>query len=114
MDVTKPFGKRVKITSLPDGTPFKADAWYNVAMTSYRASGGGDILLEGAGLSKEEAESRIVERLPEIREMVYQYFKEHGTVDNTLFGKRSVLGEWHFVPEKVVGPLMEKDMSLIF
>ena len=46
--------------------------------------------------------------------MVYQYFKEHGTVDNTLFGKRSVLGEWHFVPEKVVGPLMEKDMSLIF
>ena len=114
VDVTKPFGKRVKITSLPDGTPFKADAWYNVAMTSYRASGGGDILLEGAGLSKEEAESRIVERLPEIREMVYQYFKEHGTVDNTLFGKRSVLGEWHFVPEKVVGPLMEKDMSLIF
>ena len=27
---------------------------------------------------------------------------------------RAVLGEWHFVPEKVVGPLMEKDMSLIF
>ena len=114
VDVTKPFGKRVKITSLPDGTPFRADAWYNVAMTSYRASGGGEILLKGAGLSKEEAESRIVERLPEIREMVYQCFKEHGTVDATLFGKRAVLGEWHFVPEKVVGPLMEKDMALIF
>ena len=114
VDVTKPFGKRVKITSLPDGEPFDPDAWYKVAMTSYRASGGGDILLAGAGLSKEEAESRIVERLPEIREMVYQFFKEHGTVDNTLFGKRSVLGEWHFVPEKVVKPLMDKDMSLIF
>ena len=114
VDVTKPFGKRVKITSLPDGRPFDPGAWYNVAMTSYRASGGGDILLKGTGLSKEEAESRIVERLPEIREMVYHFFKEHGTVDATLFGKRSVLGEWHFVPEKVVGPLMDKDMSLIF
>jgi 2',3'-cyclic-nucleotide 2'-phosphodiesterase/3'-nucleotidase len=114
VNVTKPFGKRVQITSFPDGTPFKEDAWYNVAMTSYRASGGGEILLKGAGLSKEEAESRIVERLPEIREMVYQCFKEHGTVDTTLFGKRSVLGEWHFVPEKLVGPLMEKDLALIF
>ena len=114
VNVTKPFGKRVRIISFPDGTPFQEDAWYNVAMTSYRASGGGEILLKGAGLTKEEAESRIVERLPEIREMVYQCFKEHGTVDTTLFGKRSVLGEWHFVPEKVVGPLMEKDLALIF
>ena len=114
VDVTKPFGKRVKITSLADGSPFKLDAWYTAAMTSYRASGGGDILMKGAGLSKDEAEDRIEERLPEVREMVYQYFKKHGTVGISDFGNRAVLGEWHFVPEKTVVPLFEKDLSLIF
>jgi 2',3'-cyclic-nucleotide 2'-phosphodiesterase/3'-nucleotidase len=114
VDLTKPFGKRVKITSLADGTPFKQDEWYTVAMTSYRASGGGEILQKGAGLSKEEVDERIQERLPEIREMVYQYFKRHGTVGTQDFGNRAVLGAWYFVPEKLVAPMFEKDLSLIF
>ena len=114
MDVTKPFGKRVKIASLANGAPFSPDDWYKVAMTSYRASGGGEILLKGAGLSKDEVEDRILERLPEIREMVYQFFKKHGTVGVENFGERAVLGEWRFVPEKTVGPMFEKDLSLIF
>ena len=114
VDVTKPFGKRVKITSLANGTPFKQEEWYTVAMTSYRASGGGDILLKGVGLSKDEIEDRIQERLPEIREMVYQYFKKRGTVDTSDFGNGSVLGDWYFVPEKIVTPLFDKDLSLIF
>ncbi len=114
VDVTKPFGKRVKITSLANGAPFRPDDWYKVAMTSYRASGGGEILLKGAGLSKDEVEDRILERLPEIREMVYQFFKKHGTVGVENFGERAVLGEWRFVPEKTVGPMFEKDLSLIF
>ena len=114
VDVTKPFGKRVKITSMADGSRFDPDAWYNVAMTSYRASGGGDLLLEGAGLDKDELEERTVSRLPEIRMMIYRYFTQHGTVNAELIRDRSVLGEWHFVPEKVVAPLMEKDMDLIF
>lgn len=114
VDLTKPFGKRVKITSLADGTPFKLDEWYTVAMTSYRASGGGDILHKGAGLSKEEVDERIQERLPEIREMVYQYFKRHGTVGTEDFGNRAVLGAWYFVPEKLVTPMFEEDLSLIF
>lgn len=114
VDVTKPFGKRVKISSMADGSRFDPDAWYNVAMTSYRASGGGDLLLDGGGLDKEELEERTVARLPEVRMMIYQYFTQHGTVNASLIRDRSVLGEWHFVPEKVVAPLMEKDMNLIF
>ena len=114
VDVTKPYGKRVKITSLANGAPFKQDEMYTVAMTSYRASGGGEILQKGAGLSKDEVDDRIQERLPEIREMVYQYFKKHGTVGTQDFGNRAVLGEWHFVPEKLVNPLFEQDLALIF
>ena len=114
VDVTRPAGRRVQIKSLADGSAFRPDAWYNVAMTSYRASGGGDLLIKGAGLSKEEIDARIVERYPEVRELVYQFFKEHGTVDAALIGDRSLLGEWHFVPEKIAGPMIEKDLELIF
>ena len=112
--MTRPAGSRVQIQSLADGSAFDPEAWYNVAMTSYRASGGGNILFGGAGLTKEESEERIVARHPEIRELIYQYFKQHGTVDAALVGDRSVIGEWHFVPEQIAGPMIERDMALIF
>ncbi len=114
VDVTRPAGSRVQIKSLADGSPFDPDGWYNVAMTSYRASGGGNIIPEGAGLSQEEMDERIVNRLPEIRELIYQYIKEHGTIDAALIRDHSLLGEWHFVPEKLVNPMLEADMELIF
>ena len=114
VDVTRPAGSRVQIQSMADGSAFDPEAWYNVAMTSYRASGGGNILFGGAGLTKEESEERIVARHPEIRELIYQYFKQHGTVDAALVGDRSVIGEWHFVPEQIAGPMIERDMALIF
>ena len=114
VDVTRPAGSRVKVKSLADGSAFDPDGWYNVAMTSYRANGGGNSLIEGAGIPKDETDGRIVARYPEIREMVYQFIKKHGTVDPALIGDRSVIGEWHFVPEKVVAPKMAADMDLLF
>lgn len=114
VDVTKPYGKRVKITSLADGSAFDESAWYNVAMTSYRANGGGNILFKGAGLSKEEADSRVVARYPEIRDMVYDFISRHKEITPALVGDPSVTGEWHFVPEKKVSRLMDADMELIF
>ena len=59
VDVTKPFGSRRIIKSMADGSPFSLDKTYNVAMTSYRANGGGELLSE-AGV--EEDASRIVAR----------------------------------------------------
>ena len=114
VDVTRPAGSRVQIKSMADGKPFDPEAWYNVAMTSYRASGGGDIIPQGAGVSPEQMEERIIDRLPEIREMIYQYIKKHGTIDAALIGDRSNIGEWHFVPAKLVDPMMQADMELIF
>lgn len=114
VDVTKAYGKRVKISSLADGTAFDEEAWYNVAMTSYRASGGGNLILDGAGLSKEEADSRVVARYPEIRDMVYDFISAHGDITPELVGDPSVIGEWHFIPEKKVKSLMDKDYGLVF
>ncbi len=114
VDVTKAFGERVKISSTADGAAFDEDGWYNVAMTSYRANGGGDILLKGAGLSKEEAERRVIARYPEIRDMVYEFISSHEEITPALIGDPSVIGEWRFVPEKKASKLLDADMKLIF
>jgi len=84
VDVTKPKGDRVCIGSLADGTAFDESASYNVAMTSYRASGGGNIMREGAG------------------------------VDPATIGDRTVIGEWSFVPEDLASKAMDRDMKLMF
>ncbi|MBO4475732.1 MAG: bifunctional metallophosphatase/5'-nucleotidase [Bacteroidales bacterium] len=114
VDVTKPFGSRVIISSMAGGAPFEPDAHYKVAMTSYRANGGGHLVTTGAGIPREELPGRIVAKYPEIRDFVYQFIKEHGEVGPGLISDRSVLGSWEFVPQTVADPLLEQDMSLVF
>ena len=114
VDVTKPAGSRITVKSLADGSPFSEDAEYNVAMTSYRASGGGGILREGAGIDTDLIDSRIVARYPEIRELVYDYLQEHGSIDPDVIGSPELIGEWHFIPAAIADRLMDKDMKLMF
>lgn len=114
VDVTKPAGSRITVKSLADGSPFSEDAEYNVAMTSYRASGGGGILREGAGIDTDSIDSRIVARYPEIRELVYDYLQEHGSIDPDVIGSPELIGEWHFIPAAIADRLMDKDMRLMF
>ena len=47
VDVTKPTGEKIRIESLADGTPFDFLRDYSVAMTAYRANGGGELLTKG-------------------------------------------------------------------
>lgn len=114
VDVTKPYGSRVNITTLADGKTFDMDAYYNVAMTSYRASGGGGSINEGAGLTPEQVAERTIMKYPAIRDMVYDFFKSHDAVTSELINDPSVVGSWKFVPEDIVGPLLEKDRKLLF
>ena len=114
VDVTKPYGERVAIESLADGSAFEYDAVYPVAMTSYRANGGGSLIFEGAGLSKDEIEGRTVAEYPEIRTLIYDFIKEKILLDEATISDTDVIGQWRFVPEEVAGPLLQKDMELIF
>ena len=114
VDVTKPFGSRVNIKSFADGTPFSEDAVYNVALTSYRANGGGGILGEGAGIDTSNINERVVARYPEIREMLYDFFKVHGQIDRNLIGDQAIIGSWSFVPEKIAGKMLADDVRLLF
>jgi 2',3'-cyclic-nucleotide 2'-phosphodiesterase/3'-nucleotidase len=111
--VTKPAGERVAIRSLADGSAFDMNAEYNVAMTSYRASGGGG-LMRAAGIDTDRIDDRVVEYYPEIRDILYDYLVKHGEIDPAKIGDGTVVGEWHFVPETLVGPAMDRDMELLF
>lgn len=114
VDVTKPEGERVSVMSLADGTPFSMDSTYNVAMTSYRASGGGGIMREGAGIDTDNIGSRIVARYPEIRSILYDYLEANGEIASDRIGDPSVIGEWRFVPEDIAIPMLRKDIGLLF
>ena len=114
VDVTRPAGERVIIESLVDGTPFSFEAEYNVAMTSYRASGGGGLMREGAGIDTDRIGERVVEYYPEIRELIYDYLVEHKEIDPARTGDPSLIGQWKFVPEAMAEKAMDRDMDLLF
>ncbi len=114
VDVTKPDGQRIIIKSLADGTAFDEAAEYNVAMTSYRASGGGMIMREGAGIDTDRIDDRVVEYYPEIREILYDYLVEHGEINPVRIGDPAKIGHWEFVPEKLAQKALDRDMKLLF
>jgi 2',3'-cyclic-nucleotide 2'-phosphodiesterase/3'-nucleotidase len=114
VDVTRPFGSRILIRSLADGSAFDENQTYNVAMTSYRASGGGGIMRDGAGVDTDKIDERVVEYYPEIREILYDYLLKHGKIDPEVIGDRTVVGEWRFIPESIAQKAMERDMTLLF
>lgn len=114
VDVTKPYGERVIITSLADGSVFDIDSEYNVAMTSYRASGGGDIMRKGAGIDTDRIGDRVVEYHPEIRNILYDYLKTNRSIDPSIIGNPKVIGSWKFVPEGLAEKALDRDMGLLF
>ncbi|MBR3291445.1 MAG: bifunctional metallophosphatase/5'-nucleotidase [Bacteroidales bacterium] len=84
-----PRGERVKIISMSDGTAFNPDTTYRVAMTSYRASGGGDLLTLGAGI---DPDSLVVyDKMKDIRSLVGDYISEQGEIEP------KVSTNWKFV-----------------
>lgn len=113
VDVTKPVGERVVITTLADGTPFSEEATYNVALTSYRASGGGN-LLDEIGINTDQIDERVVARYPEIRNLLYQRLLQDSSIDPEEISDPAVLGEWKFVPENIAASALEADMKLLF
>lgn len=91
----RPKGRRVVISSLSDGTPFDLDATYTIAMTSYRASGGGYLLRDGAGINPAEDDSYIVEKYGFIRDFCYQYLKAQGSYNP------DIMSNWQFVGNRL-------------
>lgn len=109
VDVSKPEGQRVHILSMDDGSPFLLDKKYSVAMTAYRANGGGELLTKGAGLSKEEMDARILHISQyDIRYYLLETIKEQGTIDP------QPKNHWRFIPEDWAALATARERKLLF
>jgi len=108
VDVSKPEGQRVTIIEMEDGTPYHADKVYRVAINSYRGSGGGDHLTEGASIAHEKLRERIVWTSEnDLRSEMMDYFREQKEV--TPLARNN----WKIIPESWVQPARERDLKLL-
>lgn len=109
VDVTKPNGEKVRILQMTNGEPFDESKWYKVAINSYRANGGGELLTLGAGIPHDELENRVIWRSD--RDQRYYLMKEiekKGVID------AKPNNNWKFVPEDWAKPAAERDRALLF
>ncbi len=109
VDVTKPDGSKVRILRLSNGEPFDENKYYKVAMNSYRACGGGDLLTHGAGIPKDSLNNRIVYQSElDLRHYLMKEIERQGIVDP------KPNHNWKFVPEQWTVPAAKRDRELLF
>jgi 2',3'-cyclic-nucleotide 2'-phosphodiesterase/3'-nucleotidase len=109
VDVSKPKGNRVNLTTLKDGTPFDLGKAYKVAINSYRGNGGGGHLTRGAGIPKEELSKRILSSTEkDFRFYLMNWIKEKKKLYPRL------IGNWNIIPNKWWENGKDKDYELIF
>lgn len=109
VDVSKPVGKRITITSMEDGSPFSTDKTYRVAINSYRGTGGGGHLTNGVGLTKEEMEERIVNISSfDMRHYLMKWIERTGKITP----KKP--NNWQIVPASWVKQAAKRDNALLF
>ncbi len=109
VDVRKPIGEKVHILKMSNGEPFDENRWYTVAMNSYRANGGGELLTLGAKIPKDSLSSR----------MIYESDKDQRYYLMLEIEKEGVLdpkanNNWRFVPLKWTKPAIIRDKEKIF
>jgi 2',3'-cyclic-nucleotide 2'-phosphodiesterase/3'-nucleotidase len=93
IDVSKPKGERVTIKSMADGTPFDMQKQYKVAINSYRGTGGGGHLTQGAGIPKEELTKRMLSStIKDLRYFLMKWIEQQQVVTP------EALGNWNVIP----------------
>lgn len=109
VDVTKPKGEKINISSLSDGRSFSLDSTYTVAINSYRANGGGNLLSDGAGISREELKKRIVSATDkDLRYYLIDYIEKHPDIEV------QTIHNWKFIPDGIAEKATEIDRELLF
>ena len=109
VDVTRPDGEKVRILRMSNGEEFREDKWYDVVMNSYRGNGGGELLTRGAGIPKEELQSRIIFQSDlDQRYYLTREIEKAGTVTP------AANNNWRFVPQEWAQPAIERDRILLF
>ena len=109
VDVTKPDGQKLKILQMSNGKPFDENKFYNVAVNSYRANGGGELLTHGAGIPKDSLNKRIIWRSEyDLRHYLMQEIKRIGRLNP------QPNHNWRLVPTAWTENAAKRDRQLLF
>lgn len=109
VDVTRPEGEKITILSMADGTPFRLDKQYKVALNSYRGNGGGELLTKGAGIAHDKLKERILTATDkDLRYYLIRFIEEKKVLDP------KPLDQWKFVPEAWTRPASLRDSLYLF
>lgn len=109
VDVTKPYGDKIKILRMSDGKPFYENRWYKVAMNSYRGNGGGELMTKGAGIPHDSLKSRIIYESE--HDQRYHLMKE---IEKAGIMNPRPNDNWRFVPVSWTEPAIKRDRELLF
>jgi 2',3'-cyclic-nucleotide 2'-phosphodiesterase/3'-nucleotidase len=109
VDLTLPVGQMVKITQMTGGQAFDPAKMYKVALNSYRGSGGGNHLLRGAGLSKDEVAKRLISSSDmDFRYLLTEWIRKQGTINPVC------KNNWKIIPESLSGEASRRDGLRLF
>ena len=109
VDVTKPDGEKVQILRMSNGEPFDEHKWYTVAVNSYRANGGGELLTKGAGIARDSLKNRIIwESEKDQRHYLMEEIKKAGIMNPQPHNN------WKFIPEEWTVPAAARDRKILF
>ena len=109
VDVSKPNGERITITSMSDGGNFDLNKMYKVALNSYRGNGGGGHLTIGAKIPKDELAKRVITSTEkDLRFYMMKWIEKKGTVNPKTDNN------WKIIPKEWAEKGKEKDYKLLF
>ncbi|TXJ20111.1 bifunctional metallophosphatase/5'-nucleotidase [Brachyspira aalborgi] len=112
VDVRKGYGERVNIISMSDGSNFDLNKEYKIAINSYRGSGGGGHLTQGAKIDLKTLQNMdlvIKSTDKDLRFYMMKWFEEQ---TNSIMVEK--LNNWKVIPEDYLKAGRERDYKLLY
>lgn len=108
VDVRKPYGDRVEILSMSDGSPFRPKDTLIVAMNSHQVAGGGRYLTQGLGWTTEMTRKRIVSSdVSDLRSEFAAYIRSKYMINTES------RNDWKVIPEDWFKRGKENDIKFL-
>ena len=112
VDVRKGYGERVNIISMSDGSNFDLNKEYKIAINSYRGSGGGGHLTQGAKIDLKTLQNMdlvIKSTDKDLRFYMMKWFEEQ---TNSITVEK--LNNWKVIPEDYLKSGRKRDYKLLY
>lgn len=112
VDVRKCYGERVNIISMSDGSNFDLNKEYKIAINSYRGSGGGGHLTQGAKIDLKTLQNMDLVIKSTDKDLRFYMMKWFEKQTNSITVEK--LNNWKVIPEDYLKAGRERDYKLLY